>query len=141
MQVPLEPAWLEPQWEMFVGVQSALDAAELIRLLTEPGQLDMKIGSSDRVDAIFRQGQAGLRFEPCLRPPRVLPEPPGLIYFQVSREYAPAEWQNVQKSLTLALRLNEKRIAGNIQGQRILAIKVGTQTTNLQFTLYVVPQT
>ncbi len=141
VQVPLEPAWLEPQWEIFVGVQSALDAAELIRLLTEPGQLDMKLGSSDRVDAIFRQGHAGLRFEPCLRPPRVLPEPPGLLYFQVSRDYAPAEWQNVQRSLTLALRLNEKRIAGNIQGQRNLAIKMGTQTTNLQFTLYVVPQT
>lgn len=141
MQVPLEPAWLEAQWEMYVGVQSSLEPAELIRLLTESGQLDMKIGSSDRVDTIFRQGQAGLRFEPCVKPPRVLPELTGLLYFQISREYAPLEWQNVQKSLTLALRLNEKRIAGNIQGQRFLAIKMGTQTTNLQFTLYVVPQT
>jgi type VI secretion system protein ImpJ len=45
----------------------------------------------------------------------------------------------VQRSLTLAIRLNENRIAGNIQGQRILTIKTGGQTTTLQFTLYVVP--
>src|SRR5208282_4960024 len=49
MQVSLEPAWLESGWEMFIGVQSALDAEECIRLLTKPGQLDMKIGSSERV--------------------------------------------------------------------------------------------
>jgi type VI secretion system protein ImpJ len=63
----------------------------------------------------------------------------GLIYFQVSRESQLEEWQNVQKSLTLAIRMNENRIAGNIQGQRILTIKTGGQTTTLQFTLYVVP--
>jgi hypothetical protein len=31
-------------------------------------------------------------------------------------------------------------IAGNIQGQRILTIKTGGQTTTMQFTLYVVAQ-
>jgi type VI secretion system protein ImpJ len=108
--------------------------------LTKPGQLDMKIGSSDRVDDIFRLGQAGLKFAYNPRPPRALPSLPGLSYFQVSRESQAEEWQNVQKSLTLAIRLNENRIAGNIQGQRILTIKTGGQNTTLQFTLYVVPQ-
>jgi hypothetical protein len=51
------------------------------------------------------------------------------------------EWQNVQKSLTLAIRLNENYIAGNIQGQRVLTIKTSNnQTITLQFMLYVVPQ-
>jgi type VI secretion system protein ImpJ len=140
MQVTLEPAWLEPAWQMFVGVQSPLEPDECIRLLTMPGQLDMKIGSSDRVDAIFRMGQAGLRFGHQPLPPRALPAQQGLIYFQVSRESQQAEWANVQKSLTLAIRLNENRIAGNIQGQRVLTIKTGSQTTTLQFTLYLVPQ-
>jgi type VI secretion system protein ImpJ len=140
MQVALEPAWLEAAWQIYIGVQSSLDADECIRLLTVPGQLDMKIGSSDRVDAVFRLGQAGLRFDPCPRPPRMLPMLPGLIYFQVSRDSQQLEWQNVRKSLTLALRLNENRIAGNIQGQRVLTIKTGAQTATLQFTLYVVPQ-
>lgn len=139
MQVELEPIWLESVWQMFIGVQSPLDVEECIRLLTRAGELDMKIGSSDRVDAIFRMGQAGLRFSYCPRPPRALPSQPGLIYFQISREASESEWHNVQKSLTLAIRLNENLIAGNIQGQQTLTIRAGSQTTTLQFTLYVVP--
>jgi type VI secretion system protein ImpJ len=140
MQVSLEPAWLESAWNMFIGVQSPLETEECIRLLTKPGQLDMKVGSSDRVDSMFRLGQAGLRFAHSPRPPRALPALPGQIYFQLNRETQAADWQNVQKSLSLALRLNEKLIAGNIQGQRVLTIRTGNQTATLQFTLYVVPQ-
>jgi len=140
MQVALEPAWLEPSWQMYIGVQGSLEPEETIRLLTVAGQLDMKIGSSDRVDTIFRLGQAGLRFEHAPRPPRALPAQPNLVYFQVSRDSRESDWQNVQKSLTLALRLNENRIVGNIQGQRVLNIKIGNQTCTMQFTLYVVPQ-
>jgi type VI secretion system protein ImpJ len=139
MQVSLEMAWVE-SWQMFIGVQGSSDPEETIRLLTVPGLLDMKIGSSERVDTIFRLGQAGLRFEHCLRPPRALPVHPGLVFFQVSRDSRQNEWQNVQKSLTLALRLNENRIVGNIQGQRVLTAKIGSQTYTLQFTLYVTPQ-
>jgi type VI secretion system protein ImpJ len=109
-------------------------------MLTRAGQLDMKIGSSDRVDEIYRQGQAGLRFTPTERPPRALPNQPGLVYFQINREAQQSEWQNVQKSLNLAVRLNENLIAGNIQGQQVLTIKTGGQATTMQFTLYVVPQ-
>jgi type VI secretion system protein ImpJ len=140
MQVALEPSWLESIWQMYIGVQSPLPPEECIRLVTKAGQLDMKIGSSDRVDEIFRLGQAGLKFAHSPRPPRALPTVAGLNYFQVSRESQLEEWQNVQKSLTLAIRLNENRIAGNIQGQRVLTVKTGGQTTTLQFTLYLVPQ-
>ena len=67
---------------------------------------------------------------PAVRPQPAAPRGPcrrlpGLIYFQVSRESQQGEWQNVQKSLTLAIRLNENLIAGNIQGQRVLTIKTG----------------
>jgi type VI secretion system protein ImpJ len=137
MQVALEPAWLEAGWQMFVGVQSPLPAEQCVHLLTRG--LDMKIGSSERVDEIFRQGQAGLRFTYSSYPPRALPVQPGLIYFQVDRESQAAEWDKVQRSLSLAVRLNENLIVGNIQGQRTLTIKVGGQTSTLQFTLYMVP--
>jgi type VI secretion system protein ImpJ len=43
--------------------------------------------------------------------------------------------------LTLAIRLNENLIVGDIQGQQTLSIKTGGQTTTLQFTLFVVPKT
>ena len=124
---------------MYIGVQSPLDTEECIRLLTKPGQLDMKIGSSERVDAIFKMGLAGLQFDHSQNPPRALPSPPGLIFFQVRRESQLAEWQNVHKSLTLAIRLNENLITGNIQGQRVLSIRTGQRSTTLQFTLFVVP--
>jgi type VI secretion system protein ImpJ len=141
MQVALEPSWLESAWQLYVGVQSPLEAEECIRLLTKPGQLDMKIGSSDRVDTIFRMGQAGLRVVHTPRPPRALPALPGQIYFQIQREAAGGEWPHVQRSLTLAIRLNETLVAGNIQGQRVLTIRTaGGQSATLQFTLYVVAQ-
>jgi type VI secretion system protein ImpJ len=141
MQVSLEPSWLESIYQIFIGVKSTLPVEECVRLLTTHGQLDMKIGSSDRADDIFERGMAGLRFAHSPRPPRALPSVPGLIYFQVDRASQRDEWQNVQKSLTLAIRLNANRIAGNIQGQRVLTTRTNNnQTTALQFSLYVVPE-
>ncbi len=140
MQVALEPSWLESIWNMFVGVQSPLTPEDCRNLLMKPGRLDMKIGSSDRVDDIFRLGQAGLRFAYCSTPPRALPSLPGLIYFQIDRNSQKEEWQNAQKSLSIAIRLNENLVVGNIQGQRVLTIKTGGQHTTMQFTLFVVPQ-
>jgi type VI secretion system protein ImpJ len=138
MQVPLEPAWLEPAWQMFVGVRSSLEAKACVDLLTKAG-LDMKIGSSDRVDQVFKLGQAGLRFTHTMQPPRALPVLQGLIYFQVARESQQEEWQHVQRSLTLAIRLNETRIAGNIQGQRELSVRLPSgQATKMEFILFVV---
>lgn len=140
MQVTLEPKWLEPSWDMYVGVESpTLTVEDCVRLLTKSGQLDMKLGSAARVDEIFQRGLRGLQFAPSAKPPRDLPAQAGLVYFQVKRDTQLDEWQNVQSSLTLALRLNRERIVGNIQGQQQLSIKLGTQTTTMQFTLFVVP--
>jgi type VI secretion system protein ImpJ len=141
MQVTLEPAWLEASWQMFVGVQSTMSSEDCIRLLTRAGHqgLDMKIGSSDRVDEIFRLGEPGLKFAHSHRPPRALPQSPGLVYFQVNRESQQQEWARVQKSLTVAVRMNEKLIDGDIQGQRVLRIRSGIQIGTMQLTLYVVP--
>jgi type VI secretion system protein ImpJ len=140
MQVALEPSWLEPAYQMFIGVKTTLAADECIKLLTNSSG-SMKVGSSDRVDDVFRRGLIGLRFAHHPQPPRALPALPGQIYFQINRESQLEEWQNVHRSLTLAIRLNENRIAGNIQGQRLLTFKTSEkQTVTLQFTLYILPQ-
>jgi len=138
MQVTLEPKWLEPKWQMFVGVQTPLSAEECVRLLTRSGNLDMKIGSVLRVDEIFARGEAGLRFSHSPQPPDALPTEAGLVYFQINRESQQQEWQNVQKTFALGIRLNQTRIAGSIQGQRTLTVKLGTQTATMSFTLYLV---
>jgi type VI secretion system protein ImpJ len=139
MQVALESAWLESGWQMFLGVRSDVTSEECVKMLTKPERLGMKIGSSDRVDVIFTKGQEGLRFTPCPRPPRDLPSAPTLTYFEVSRESATNEWAHVVKMKTLAIRIQEREIVGNIDGQKELRIRAGGQTVMFGFTLYLVP--
>ncbi|MCE9562682.1 MAG: type VI secretion system baseplate subunit TssK [Planctomycetes bacterium] len=140
MEVALEAAWVESTWQIFIAVQSTLSGDELIRVLTQPGVLDMKVGSSERVDAVFRDGREGLRFTPVRAVPRTLPHPTGVTYFQLATDATAAEWAAVQKSLSLAVRLNENLIAGSIHGQRDLTVQVAGKTPTLRFTLYVVPR-
>jgi type VI secretion system protein ImpJ len=146
-RVNLEPIWLESVWEMYVGAQSPLNTEECIRVLNadgkrpQPGRsLDVKIGSSDRVDELFKRGQGGLNLIYSPVPPRALPAPQGMVYFQVNRESQQQEWEFVKRSFTLAIRLNERLILGDIQNQRVLKIKHGTQTIPMQFALYLVPR-
>ncbi|MCX7701722.1 MAG: hypothetical protein N2039_12670 [Gemmataceae bacterium] len=66
-----------------------------------------------------------------------------MTYFQIDRDSTPAEWQFVEKSLSLAIRFNEKLIEGTIQGERELKLRIktgGGQTATIQVTLYVLPQ-
>ncbi len=138
LQVAVEPTWLDTAWELFIGVRSETDPDEAVRLLTVPGQLDMKVGAGDRVDAIFQLGQAGLKFETCPRP-GVLPDMAGQRYFRVSR-MPDKEWGAVVRALTLAARINETRLVGSLNGQRTVTVRTaGGQTQTMQFTLYAVP--
>jgi len=139
LQVTLQPAWLEAAWQLFVGVRSSLSKEECVQLLTRPGELDMKIASSDRVEEVFRGGLQGLRFDLQKHPPRVLPEHAGWVLFQVKREAQDREWQHVERSLHLAVRINEKLIASPIQNQRLLTIKTPNRAATMEFMLFAVP--
>lgn len=139
MQVALEPAWVESGWSLYVGVECPLPSDEAVKLLSH-GQLDMKLGSSERVDSIFRLGQAGLKFEYRPSPPKVLPDRTGQTYFQIANAAGHPEWQNLLRSLSLALRVNEHRVVGSIQGEHVLSIRVGSDTVPVRFTLFAVPQ-
>jgi type VI secretion system protein ImpJ len=141
LQLALEPRWLDVSWRMFIGVQSNLDTPQCIALLTKSGQLDMKVGSSERVDQLYRQGATGLRFVAETIPPKMLPAIPGQVYFQLLAEPGNPEWVNVKKSLTLAVRLNERLIVGTIQNQRRITVRSAGRNVTMQFSLYVVPQT
>lgn len=140
MEVKIEPKWLESIWEMYVGVQSNLTHDEVVKLLTRAGQLDMKMGSADRVEHIYDRGLMGLEFTPSAKPPRALPVQSGLVFFQINRATKLEEWQNVQKSMVLAIRLNPNRIVGNIDGQQALTIRTASEQKTMQFTLFLVPR-
>jgi type VI secretion system protein ImpJ len=139
MQVGLEVAWLEPSAQIFIGVQSTLDPLHCVSLLTKAGQLDMKVGASDRVEDLFRQGTPGLRFMAEQLPPKELPQVAGQIYFRIDQDPKNPEWIAVKRTLSMALRLNENSIVGTIQNQRRLTIKVGGRNVTMQFFLYVLP--
>ena len=145
MQVTMEAKWLEPAWQLFVGVRCPLPAALVIDLLTTPGELDMKIGSGNRVDQMFMRGIEGLEFTYAPQPPRVLPTMPDLTYFQVNRDSQQSEWVHVQESLALAIRVNDTRLAigssGNLNGERSLSLQAhdGHAATTMQLSLFVVP--
>ncbi len=145
MQVTMEAKWLEPAWQLFVGVRSPLSAMRVIDLLTTPGELDMKIGSGNRVDQMFMRGIEGLEFTHAPQPPRVLPTLPDLTFFQVNRESQQSEWAHVQQSLALAIRVNDTRLdigpSGKLDGVRNLSLKAheGQAATNMQLSLFVVP--
>ena len=69
------------------------------------------------------------------RPAQELPKLSGQVYFQVARDDPKdPEWLKVRNTLTLALRLNENRIVGTIQGQRRLTIKVGPRHVGIRDT-------
>jgi type VI secretion system protein ImpJ len=136
MQVDMKPEWLEPAWQMFIGAYSPLLMSEdIVKLLTRGGLLDMKIASTNRVEEVFKYGLSGLRFEYKSAPPGVLPS--GRTYFQINRESQQDEWKEVRQSLTLAIRLSEKFIKGNIDGQQELRIDFGGQPHTLQLQLYI----
>jgi type VI secretion system protein ImpJ len=145
MQVRMDAKWLEAAWQVFVGVRSQLAAARVIDLLTTPGELDMKIGSGNRVDQMFMRGMEGLEFAYAPNPPRVLPVMDDLTYFVVSRESQLSEWAHVQESLTFAIRVNDTRLAlgpsGKLTGERSLSLKASDQqaATTMYLSLFVVP--
>jgi hypothetical protein len=68
-----------------------------------------------------------------------------LTYFQVNRDSQQTEWEPVQASLTLAIRVNHNRFVtgprGNISGERNLVLKAieGAAEAAMQFSLFVVP--
>jgi type VI secretion system protein ImpJ len=139
MQVALESTWLEPGWRLFIGVHSGLDDRVCTDILTRPGQLNMKIGSSDRVDEIFTEGHSGMRFSQVPRPPAMLPADSGMTYFQIQRETQDQEWAQVQRSLQLAMRLRQELVLGNIDGKHRLTVRTGEKTATFEFTLFAIP--
>jgi type VI secretion system protein ImpJ len=144
MQVALERAWLEQDAQIFIGVQSPLEPDSCVALMR---QLDMKVGSSERVENIYRMGELGLAFAylPSVQVPQSLPRPHGLTYFQIQRHdpgdaarKSPGEWPFVERSLTLAIRFNEKLIVGNIDRQEVITLRQATEMP-FRFTLFVLP--
>ena len=133
LQVALEPNWLGATRSLYLGVDTELTDDECVQLLRS---LDMKLGSSARVEQIFGKAKRGLKLVPVGQPPRPLPSGPGTVYYQIERD--PVYWKEVVESGSLAAWMNSGNVA--FKGERILKVVPpwGTRPTHLQFALYIV---
>jgi type VI secretion system protein ImpJ len=133
LQVSLEPGWLSSTKTLFLGVETELGDEECEQLLRA---MDMKLGSTSRVEQIFKQALRGLKLVPIVRPPRALPAGTGVVYYQIERDQV--FWRDVADTCSMAIRMNLARAA--FQSDRILAVvpPKSNKTTNLQFALYVI---
>jgi len=133
LQVSLEPGWLSSAKTLFLGVETELGDDDCEQLLRS---MDMKLGSTSRVEQIFKQALRGLKLVPIVRPPRALPAGSGIVYYQIERDQV--FWRDVADTCSMAIRMNLAR--ATFQSDRILSVvpPKGSKTTNLQFALFVI---
>jgi type VI secretion system protein ImpJ len=133
LQVSLEPGWLSSNRTLFLGIETELSDEDCEQLLRS---MDMKLGSTSRVEQIFKQALRGLKLVPIVRPPRALPAGAGTVYYQIERDQV--FWRDVADTCSMAIRMNLAKAV--FQSDRILSVvpAKSTKTTNLQFALFVV---
>lgn len=133
LQVSLEPGWLSSTKTLFLGVETELGDDECEQLLRA---MDMKMGSTSRVEQIFKQALRGLKLVPMVRPPRALPAGSGIVYYQIERDQV--FWRDVADTCSMAIKMNLARAA--FQSDRLLSVvhPKSSKTTNLQFALFVI---
>jgi type VI secretion system protein ImpJ len=139
MQVTLDPVWLNPDWQWFVGASTSDLPESQCRELLSPGQLDWKFGSKDQVEQIFQRAEEGLRLVDLDRTPTALPNNKGWIYYQVTRQNA--AWRDVQLTQTLGMRFRDKLVLNRDDptDTRTLLVSYRGKPISLQFALFAVP--
>ena len=139
MQVDMESKWLGPDWDLYVGIKVENAPLKVARdLLVRPGYIDLKMGSSERVDDMFAHRAEGVRFTQLEQVPRALPLSNDWIYYEVIRNSP--EWQHVFNSKTLALRFNERLIESpeELHGKNKLIVNVQQRKVGMELSVFAV---
>ena len=127
MQVEIEPAWLDQNATMYIGVTSPL----------EPDRCTWEL---ERLGA--KVSDVGLQFTqvPLASLPQALPRDAGpsvfLTYLQINREQQKKEWQSVESTRTLAILFRKETIVGRIEDAHEVTLRLASDIT-FRFTLYV----
>ena len=137
LKAPFKPAWLAPNWDMYVGVSSSIPSAVCEKYLT--GRLNMKIAAYNRVEEVFSRRLRGLEFQYVNNQPALLPSGPDMTYFRVNRKSSADEWIHVENTLELAVRLNEQLILEPLEGKTNFTLRFDDKPVQMTFTLYIVP--
>jgi type VI secretion system protein ImpJ len=138
MRVDIDPKWLFEDWQWYIGVAAGDLTERECRKLLEPGYLNWKMGSEERIDSYWRRRAAGLELVATSDVPRVLPTKGGWVYYEVNKD-SPA-FADVKATHTLAMRFAENYIQNldDLDGKRDLVIAAEGRRANLQFALFAV---
>lgn len=143
MEVALDAKWMGRDWDWFIGVHhQGIGGAECRELLL-PGRLDWKLGSSEKVDFMFRFRRAGLEKQlEETSAPRALPQSAEWLFYRVKRSGPAWEELQAQDSPTLAVRFKEDLIANleQLVGVKELQIRTEGVEGTLRLSLFAVPQ-
>ena len=137
MHVALEPEWFGPEWEWYFGVSPInLGLEECIQLLK--GQIDWKLGASDKVEQYMTQRQPGLKLRSVQQLPRGLSNRGKWVFFQIRLDDEP--WKQVQLAQTMAMRVRSDQISNldSLDGNRRLHVTVQGQAYGLEFAIFAV---
>lgn len=132
--VGIDPSWLDPPHQLFLGVATDLKPEACDALLQ---RVDISIGCEPKVEDMYRARMSGLKFRPLARVPNYLPDGP--VYFTFSRD--PVVWEEMRETASMAIRLNNELFS--YLGDRDLRLHYtsrrtgSTKEANLRFTLYV----
>jgi len=135
MSVRLQPEWLASSWSFYIGVESSLKSNRVTELLSER-ELDMKAGSAEEVDNIFRFGRRGVRLMPVGDAPRAFPRA-NWHYFRVDRNEA---WAAVERSLNMGIRFNERFVVKQVNGENRIDVsdREANGLATLAFSLFAI---
>ncbi|TWU31939.1 type VI secretion system baseplate subunit TssK [Novipirellula artificiosorum] len=141
LEVSLSQKWLGRDWEWYIGVQHQQISAQEIRELLSPKGLDWKLGSSEKVDYMFKFRVPGLMIEETSAP-RVLPQGSNWIFYKVKRSGLIWDQLQSQDTPTLGARFNENLIENldTLQGQKDLHINANNICGIIRLSLFAVPQ-
>lgn len=123
LRVLIEEDWLGSKWAFYVGVESELSDPAVDRLLMT--ELDLKIASSNEVNAIFRDALQGIPLILENQPPRDFPRATGSrrwCYWRVDRRSF--RWEVVEKKTRdLGIRFNQAQVEGQLAGEAPVRIR------------------
>jgi type VI secretion system protein ImpJ len=140
LRVDLERAWLSPTKKLFLGVESALEHEDCVRLLlstpTRKSVLDIKMGSAGKVAEIFKQKLRGLTLVPITMPPKELPLGPSIVYFEIVRDNV--FWRAVDESGTLGVKLNREHAQFKDSQTVTVTLTPSPDSRELKFALFVI---
>jgi type VI secretion system protein ImpJ len=142
LEVALNQQWMGREWEWYIGVQYQQINAQECRELLLPGRLDWKLGSSEKVDWMFKYRVPGLEKQlEETTAPRALPKGDNWLFYRVQRGGAIWDELQSQDAPTLAVRFTKDLIANldSLQGQKDLQIHLGDTQATLRLSLFAVP--